>query len=187
MRFRYLEPDATDENDPDDPPPPYEPATRKGEGPTSGTDSSNQFPFEGCVPGSSNQSAPHPDTRSSQEIDSINYQIPSERRKGWIDGAMQGFKEHLTIYEESQRPFIPPPNVSEEEAMNLRHDHEQQAIIGPKEAENHFKGMFVISRKYARKTELFTTMKESVTNNPVHLATFEKWYKEMQSTYDGCA
>jgi hypothetical protein len=120
-------------------------------------------------------------------IDSINYQIPSERRKGWIDGAMQGFKEHLTIYEESQRPFIPPPNVSEEEAMNLRHDHEQQAIIGPKEAENHFKGMFVISRKYARKTELFTTMKESVTNNPVHLATFEKWYKEMQSTYDGCA
>jgi hypothetical protein len=99
---------------------------------------------------------------------------------------VQGFKEHLTIYEESQRPFKTPPNVSEEEAMNLRYDHKQQAIIGPKEAENHFKDMFVNSRKYASKDELFTTMKESVTNDPVHLAMFEKWYKERQSIYDGC-
>jgi hypothetical protein len=97
---------------------------------------------------------------------------------------MQGFKEHLTIYEESQRPFKTPPNVSEGEAMKLGYDHKQQATIGPKEAENHFKGMFVDSRKYASKEEIFTTMKESVTNNPVHLTMFEKWYKERQN---GCA
>jgi len=100
---------------------------------------------------------------------------------------MQVFKEHLTIYEESQRPLKPPPNVSEEEAKNLRNAHKQQAIIGPKEAENHFKAMFVISPKYVSKDDLFTTMEESVTNDPVHLALFEKWYKDMQSIYDGCS
>jgi hypothetical protein len=95
-------------------------------------------------------------------------------------------KSNSRYMKKSQRPFKTPPNVSEEEAMNLRYAHKQQAIIGPKEAENHFKGMFVDSRKYASKDELFTTMKESVTNDPVHLAMFEKWYKERQSIYDGC-
>jgi len=66
-------------------------------------------------------------------------------------------------------------------------DHQAQAIIDAKDAENYFKQMFVISGKYASKDELFTTIKESVTNNPVHLAMFEEWYQRKQSIYDGCA
>lgn len=179
--------DTADENVSDDPPPPYEQAPPNRDGPISGTDHLNQSPSEGCASGSSTQ-APRPSyTTSTQRIDSINYQIPPGRRKRWIDGTMQGFREHLTLYEKSQLSHEPLPNRTEEEGMNERYNHQAQAIIDAKDAENYFKQMFVISGKYASKDELFTTIKESVTNNPVHLAMFEEWYQRKQSIYDGCA